>query len=357
MRALIVLIALAAQAQPATTLPAPAATFGFEPGTDRKLADYAQIVRYFQALDAATDRVRLFEIGKTAEGREMILSVISSEANMARLDRYSEIARRLADSRGLTDDQARALAREGRTIVWLDMGLHATEVAHAQVSAEDRADDRGRGDRRAAPAAGKRHRPADAGHEPGRPRHRGEVVPLERRDAVRDQPAAGPVSEARRARQQPRLVHAEPAGNAQRHAAALSGVVPPDSLQPPPVRSDVAAHLGAADGRSGQPEHASAGEPRHLAAGGRHHAAAGTGREARGAGLFDVLQLVERRHALDALLPQRRRHSDGDGVRPIRDAGGDHRKAVGGAARQRRERDGALHVEPEPVEGRHVAPA
>jgi Zinc carboxypeptidase len=136
MRALLVLVALLAQAQTSTTLPTPASTFGFEPGTDRKLADYDQIVRYFKALDAATDRVKLLEIGKTAEGREMILSVISSEANMARLDRYREIARRLADSRGLTDEQARALAREGRTIVWLDMGLHATEVAHAQVSAE-----------------------------------------------------------------------------------------------------------------------------------------------------------------------------------------------------------------------------
>ena len=136
MRALLVLVALLAQAQTSTTLPRPAATFGFEPGTDRKLADYDQIVRYFKALDAATDRVKLFEIGKTAEGRDMILSAISSEANMLRLDRYREIARRLADSRGLTDDQARTLAQEGRTIVWLDMGLHATEVAHAQVSAE-----------------------------------------------------------------------------------------------------------------------------------------------------------------------------------------------------------------------------
>jgi hypothetical protein len=136
MRALFVLVALLAQAQTSTTLPTPGSIFGFEPGTDRKLADYDQIVRYFRALDAATDRVKLFEIGKTAEGREMILSAISSEANMARLDRYREIARRLADSRGLTDEQARTLAQEGRTIVWLDMGLHATEVAHAQVSSE-----------------------------------------------------------------------------------------------------------------------------------------------------------------------------------------------------------------------------
>jgi Zinc carboxypeptidase len=126
----------AVQPSAAVALPQPASIFGFEPGTDRKLADYGQIVRYFRALDAATDRVRLFEIGKTAEGREMVLSAISSEANLARLDRYRDIARQLADSRGLTDDQARALAREGKTIVWLDMGLHATEVAHAQVSAE-----------------------------------------------------------------------------------------------------------------------------------------------------------------------------------------------------------------------------
>jgi hypothetical protein len=122
--------------QTPATLPQPAATFGFEPGTDRKLADYSQIVTYFRALDAATDRVRLFDIGRTAEGREMILSVISSEENLARLGRYREIASRLADSRNLTDGQARELAREGKTIVWVDMGLHATEVAHAQVSAE-----------------------------------------------------------------------------------------------------------------------------------------------------------------------------------------------------------------------------
>jgi Zinc carboxypeptidase len=136
--ALALLLASLAQtpAVQTPTLPQPAATFGFEPGTDRRLADYGQIVRYFRALDAATDRLRLFDIGRTAEGREMILSVISSEENMARLDRYREIARRLSDSRNLSDSQARELAREGKTIVWIDMGLHATEVAHAQVSAE-----------------------------------------------------------------------------------------------------------------------------------------------------------------------------------------------------------------------------
>ncbi len=122
--------------QPSRPLPAPADVFGFAPGADRRLADFGQITEYFRRLDAASERVRLFGIGKTSEGREMFLAAISSEANLARLDRYRDIARRLADGRGLSEEQARGLAREGKTIAWLDMGLHATEVAHAQVSAE-----------------------------------------------------------------------------------------------------------------------------------------------------------------------------------------------------------------------------
>ncbi len=117
-------------------LPDPADTFGFAPGTDRRLADYGQITTYFRRLAAATPRVRLFSIGQTSEGREMLLAAISAEENLARLDRYRDIARQLADGRGLTDASARALAREGRAIVWVDMGLHATEVAAAQVSVE-----------------------------------------------------------------------------------------------------------------------------------------------------------------------------------------------------------------------------
>ena len=121
---------------PTPSLPLPADVFGFAPGTDRRLADFDQITTYFRRLDAASDRVRLFNIGRSAEGRDMFLAAISSEANLAALDRYRDIARRLADGRDLNDDTARSLAREGRAIAWLDMGLHASEVAHGQVSAE-----------------------------------------------------------------------------------------------------------------------------------------------------------------------------------------------------------------------------
>jgi len=122
--------------QAAQPLPEPEAVFGFAPGEDRRLADFQQITTYFERLDEASARVRLYRIGATEEGREMILSVISSEANLEALDRHRDIARQLADGRGLDDAAARALAREGRAIVWIDMGLHASEVAHAQVSVE-----------------------------------------------------------------------------------------------------------------------------------------------------------------------------------------------------------------------------
>jgi Zinc carboxypeptidase len=123
---------LAGPARAAGPVPTPESSFGFRPGADFKLADYEQIVRYFEALDAASDRVSVREMGKSAEGRPMIYALISSAENLKRLDHYLEISRKLAFAQGLDDAQARALAQEGKAIVWIDNGLHATEVAPAQ---------------------------------------------------------------------------------------------------------------------------------------------------------------------------------------------------------------------------------
>jgi len=128
----LVLVASAA----ATEAPQPEQTLGFRPGADYKLADYGQIVDYFRALDAASDRVVVREMGVTAEGRPMIYALLSSEANLRRLDHYLEISRKLASARNLDAAQARALAAEGKAIVWIDSGLHATEVAPAQHAPE-----------------------------------------------------------------------------------------------------------------------------------------------------------------------------------------------------------------------------
>lgn len=137
-------IASLAQAQSAAvskpaprTIPTPEQSFGFRPGADYKLADYPMIVSYYRKLAAAVpERIRILEIGPTAKGQQMIMAIVSSRENLRQLDRYREISRRLVLTRGLTEAQARELARQGKAIIWIDSGLHASEVASAQHAPE-----------------------------------------------------------------------------------------------------------------------------------------------------------------------------------------------------------------------------
>ena len=113
----------------AQNVPTPASVLGFEPGADFKLATYEQSVAYFQRLAAASPRVEILQVGTTSFGRDWYVVVISSPENLAELERYREVARRLADPRDLTDAEALRLAREGKAVVDISGGLHASEVA------------------------------------------------------------------------------------------------------------------------------------------------------------------------------------------------------------------------------------
>jgi hypothetical protein len=134
--ALATLSSLPAAAQQPAAVPAPEQYLGFRPGTDYVLATYEPIVRYFDALAAASDRVIVERIGESTLGRPLLLAIISSEQNVREHVRYRDISRRLALARDLTPEQARALARDGKAIIWIDGGLHATEVAHGQMTPE-----------------------------------------------------------------------------------------------------------------------------------------------------------------------------------------------------------------------------
>jgi len=114
------------------TIPTPESVLGHRVGDDFYLATFEESIAYFERLDAATDRLELRQVGVSSFGRPVYLALISSAENLADLERHREIARRLAHPRGLTDAEARRLAAEGRAIVWIDGGLHASEVAHAQ---------------------------------------------------------------------------------------------------------------------------------------------------------------------------------------------------------------------------------
>src|SRR3954452_23938333 len=129
--------ALSAAPQAQNRLAAPKITspkeqFGHDVGDDYFLVNYTQYVEYLKKIDAQSDRMMVVEIGKTEEGRPELTAIITSPENHRRLAQYKEINRKLAVADGITEEQARQLAREGKTVVWIDGGLHATEVLGAQ---------------------------------------------------------------------------------------------------------------------------------------------------------------------------------------------------------------------------------
>ncbi len=129
---MLLVCAVAVITASAQNLTSPKTHFGFNIGDDYQLANYTQYEAYIKKLDAESDRMKLVEIGKSAEGRTMYTAIITSPENHKKLDRYKDIAKKLALAEGLTDEQARALAKEGKAVVWIDGGLHATEVLGAQ---------------------------------------------------------------------------------------------------------------------------------------------------------------------------------------------------------------------------------
>src|SRR3989442_1771341 len=113
----------------ATVIPTPRSVLGFEPGDDRKLVEWPVLVRYFEALAKASDRVDCRELGKTTLGAPFIAIVISSPQNLRRLDYYRQVNAGLADPRSFrTSRAAREALQNGKAIVLITSSIHSTEV-------------------------------------------------------------------------------------------------------------------------------------------------------------------------------------------------------------------------------------
>jgi len=123
--------ALPAMAGAQAHITTPKEFFGHNIGDDYFLPNYDQFMSYWHKIDGESDRMQVVEIGKTSEGRPQLAAIITDPSNFKNLARYKEISMRLAKGEGLTDDQAHALAKEGKAVVWFDGGLHATEVLGA----------------------------------------------------------------------------------------------------------------------------------------------------------------------------------------------------------------------------------
>ena len=99
--------------------------------------DYTKDINaYFRLLASTSPRVKVWSIGASEEGREMLVAAVSDEANLARLDRYKEITARLADPRGLSDAEAQKLIAEGKPIYWADGSIHSPETGAPEMLME-----------------------------------------------------------------------------------------------------------------------------------------------------------------------------------------------------------------------------
>jgi hypothetical protein len=125
---IFLLFAAAACAQ----IPTPESVLGHKPGDDFYLANYDDSLGYFKKLAASSNRIKLVQVGKTTQGRDWYIAFISNPENLAQLDHYKEVSRRLALARGVSDEQAHSLARDMKPIIHIDGGLHASEVANHQ---------------------------------------------------------------------------------------------------------------------------------------------------------------------------------------------------------------------------------
>jgi Zinc carboxypeptidase len=129
--AVLLLLAPLATAQ-TKKITTPMEQFGHNIGDDYFLANYTQLTAYWQKLAKESDRMKLVSIGKTADGRDQYMAIITAPENLKKLEYYQGIVKKLALAKGLTDEEAHQLARDGKAVVWIDGGLHASEVLGAQ---------------------------------------------------------------------------------------------------------------------------------------------------------------------------------------------------------------------------------
>src|SRR5438477_5698051 len=117
-------------------VPSPKDYFGHEMGADRTVLDWDKVAGYFQELAKSSDRIRVEELGKTADHRPFLAATIADRDTLRHLDRYRAIQQKLADPRQTSRAEAEKLFLEGKTVVLLTCSIHATEIASTHTAVE-----------------------------------------------------------------------------------------------------------------------------------------------------------------------------------------------------------------------------
>ncbi len=142
-RAILVLLAVSVLlattgllAQAPKTVTSPDKYFGFQMGADRKMARWDKMVDYYKQLAAESNRIKVVDMGPSTMGNRFLLVVISSPANLAKLDRLRQVNLQISDPRGLAEADIRKLVAEGKAVICQSMSLHATEIGGTQMAVE-----------------------------------------------------------------------------------------------------------------------------------------------------------------------------------------------------------------------------
>jgi len=129
-------LAAALAASLSAAVPTPESYFGHPIGADKTVLDWEKVVGYFNLLAKSSDRIKVEELGKTADGRPFIAATIAEPETLRHLDRYIALQGRLADPRKTTPAEAEPLFAEGKTVVLLTCSIHATEIASTHTAVE-----------------------------------------------------------------------------------------------------------------------------------------------------------------------------------------------------------------------------
>ena len=117
-------------------VPTPLKFLGRIVGTPGELTYAKDIVRYYDALDATSDRVKVWRIGQTEEGRDMVVLAVADAATIRDLEKYKGYLNELTDPRRTSPARAQELLNTAKPIYWLTSGLHSTETGGPEMLME-----------------------------------------------------------------------------------------------------------------------------------------------------------------------------------------------------------------------------
>ncbi|MDQ1281068.1 MAG: hypothetical protein QG670_2332 [Thermoproteota archaeon] len=110
--------------------------FGFEMGSDKKMARWDKIVEYFKVLTKESDKITVENMGPSTEGNPFLLVTISSAKNLRNINRIREVNAKISDPRGYAEKEVASLIKEGKAVICQSMSLHASEIGGTQMAPE-----------------------------------------------------------------------------------------------------------------------------------------------------------------------------------------------------------------------------